>query len=516
MEPASATPLNESKFVWWTDTEKEILGVGRRRMGKRRKQHDQLELEWVTKSLKSFKSYPMGTQHWRSAGEPPEWDLWPWWIREGCEYDSYATSRENKFLVEDERREAISSGESTSARPSFITSCGSPRDTTRQKLYGWSNIRVGPTSILCLRPRLDLEAEGLRAGEADESSSSADLFMPVAGHRDDEAYHRTEHDDSQCGRRWRSTQGTSSRNTDASSFEVDQSFWSCVQEHLRRSWDYAFWVWLVVRTWIWMMVVRTRKTDDDNWQLFKASAVEQVCLSSFSFNMWQIVHNIDTDICTLTQSLPCCCLPFWLFFFFFSLSTDRHSSVVLILTCARTWIEQPLSSICLLCLCKTRTVYTVILISYIIHHFHYFLHFLFFFCFFFVKFLNVFLIVFRASSFSSFFLFFFLQFSLCFFFFFFQHFSSFSPFFFIFHVSLCFFIFFFVFFFIFSYFRVSSFFVFFSSFPYVSVSFFLQFSSLSPFFFIFHHVASFSSLFFIVLGFSLFLNFIFLFFLKCV
>ena len=33
-----------------------------------------------------------------------------------------------------------------------------------------------------------------------------------------------------------------------------------------------------------------------------------IFVSSFSFNMWQIVHNIDTDICTLTQSLPCCCL----------------------------------------------------------------------------------------------------------------------------------------------------------------------------------------------------------------
>ena len=30
---------------------------------------------------------------------------------------------------------------------------------------------------------LDLEAEGLRAGEANGSSSSADSFMPVAGHR---------------------------------------------------------------------------------------------------------------------------------------------------------------------------------------------------------------------------------------------------------------------------------------------------------------------------------------------
>ena len=44
--------------------------------------------------------------------------------------------RKNRFLVEDERRETISSGESNAARPRFITSCGSPRDTTRQKLYG--------------------------------------------------------------------------------------------------------------------------------------------------------------------------------------------------------------------------------------------------------------------------------------------------------------------------------------------------------------------------------------------
>ena len=43
---------------------------------------------------------------------------------------------ENRFLVEGERRETISSGESNAARNRFITSCGSPRDTTRQKLYG--------------------------------------------------------------------------------------------------------------------------------------------------------------------------------------------------------------------------------------------------------------------------------------------------------------------------------------------------------------------------------------------
>ena len=36
---------------------------------------------------------------------------------------------------------------------------------------------------LCLRPRLDLEAESLCAVDAYGSSSSADSFMPVTGHR---------------------------------------------------------------------------------------------------------------------------------------------------------------------------------------------------------------------------------------------------------------------------------------------------------------------------------------------
>ena len=40
-----------------------------------------------------------------------------------------ATGRENRFLVEDERRGTISSGESNAARPRFNTSCGSSRDT---------------------------------------------------------------------------------------------------------------------------------------------------------------------------------------------------------------------------------------------------------------------------------------------------------------------------------------------------------------------------------------------------
>ena len=38
-------------------------------------------------------------------------------------------------------------------------------------------------------------------------------------------------------------------------------------------------------------------------------------VSSFSFNMSQIVHYVDIDICTQTPSLPCRCLPCCLFFF---------------------------------------------------------------------------------------------------------------------------------------------------------------------------------------------------------
>ena len=63
-----------------------------------------------------------------------------------------------------------------------------------------------------------------------------------------------------------------------------------------------------------------------------------------------------------TNTVSCLLLSSLLFFFLPQL-IHRHSSVVqiLILTRARTWIEQALSSICLLCLCKTRTVHTVIL-----------------------------------------------------------------------------------------------------------------------------------------------------------
>ena len=52
------------------------------------------------------------------------------------------------------------------------------------------------------------------------------------------------------------------------------------------------------------------------WQLTAFNKRLQLsrCVSSFSFNMWQTVHYKDIDICTLTPSLPCRCLPCCLFF----------------------------------------------------------------------------------------------------------------------------------------------------------------------------------------------------------
>ena len=65
----------------------------------------------------------------------------------------------------------------------------------------------------------------------------------------------------------------------------------------------------------------------------------------------------------MTQFLPCCCL-LWFFLPQLIHRQTQLSCTILILTRARTWIEQALSSICLLCLCKTRTAHTVILMSY--------------------------------------------------------------------------------------------------------------------------------------------------------
>ena len=73
---------------------------------------------------------------------------------------------------------------------------------------------------------------------------------------------------------------------------------------------------------------------------------------------------MDIDICTLTHSVPCCCLPCFFFSSVYPQTDTALSGTILILTRARTWIEQALSSICLLCLCKARTVHTVILVSY--------------------------------------------------------------------------------------------------------------------------------------------------------
>ena len=186
-------------------------------------------------------------EHWRSASELPEWDLWPWWIREGCECDSY---QQQTFEVDQSSWQIRESSghEEQHSRSFHETSCEEIGTTLSG--YGW-----------------------LADGGTNE----------------------------------------------------------------KEPW--------------WQLTAFNKRL-----QLSRG-------LSSSSLNMWQIVHYTDIDICTLTQSLPCCCLPC---FFLLQLvhRQTQLSCTTLILTRARTWIEQALSSICLLCLCNTRTVHTVILISY--------------------------------------------------------------------------------------------------------------------------------------------------------
>ena len=94
--------------------------------------------------------------------------------------------------------------------------------------------------------------------------------------------------------------------------------------------------------------------------------VESLC-SSFSFNMWQIVHYIDIDICTLTQSLPCWCPLCCLFFSSSAYLQTGHSSVVQHSSglvhahgSNRPWVQFVFSVF------AKRTVHTVILISYMV------------------------------------------------------------------------------------------------------------------------------------------------------
>ena len=268
-----------------------------------------------------------------SSGELPEWDLWPWWIREGCERDSFARGRKNKLLFEDERRETISSGESNPARPRFVISCWSPRDTTRQKLCGWS-IRIGQTSILCLRQRLDFETESLPVGEVHGWISSADSSMPVAGHR---TLHVDRKDTPPSRTWWQSKMATIQLTMEAlcrsvSRVDTKNNTADLFTKHLDG---------LRARALAKKLGLRFLDVADDGtngndrwWQLSAFNKRLQLSrgVSSFSFQMWHIEHYLDIDICTLTPSLPCRCLPCCLFFFF-SLSTNS------------TWIEQALSFI---------------------------------------------------------------------------------------------------------------------------------------------------------------------------
>ena len=70
-------------------------------------------------------------------------------------------------------------------------------------------------------------------------------------------------------------------------------------------------------------------------------------VSSFSFNMSQIVHYVDIDICytNTVSSLPLSSLLFVFFLLQLVHRLMQFSCTTLILTRARTWIEQALSFI---------------------------------------------------------------------------------------------------------------------------------------------------------------------------
>ena len=105
-------------------------------------------------------------------------------------------------------------------------------------------------------------------------------------------------------------------------------------------------------------------TNEDRWwQLTAFNKRLQLSrgVSSFSFNMWHLYTNTVSSL--LLSSLLSV-------FFFLSLSTDRYSSVVQY----SSWLvhargsNRPWAQF-VFCLCKTRTVHTVILIPYIVYHY---------------------------------------------------------------------------------------------------------------------------------------------------
>ena len=65
------------------------------------------------------------------------------------------------------------------------------------------------------------------------------------------------------------------------------------------------------QVWLWFMDVMSLAWVSCRCETCKCVLFYHFFVSSSSFNMRQIVRCIDIDICTLTQSLPCCCLLFF-------------------------------------------------------------------------------------------------------------------------------------------------------------------------------------------------------------
>ena len=144
MELASATPLNESQFSGRQTT---VTTSSLNTMGTKRKHKsgddDKMQADSLKKgdpgSWTSENGKEPQTARPTRAGVSDEVAQEFQVISSGnANMDGPQVNLQNEICDPDEyeNREAISSGESNAARPMFITSCGSPRDTTRQKLYG--------------------------------------------------------------------------------------------------------------------------------------------------------------------------------------------------------------------------------------------------------------------------------------------------------------------------------------------------------------------------------------------